>query len=96
MGNRPIRKFDNGIEWTQSETREREILVTKEVVQDTLTIPHSLVSQIVYDYLNTKGLINDCDKFELDPDFTHEIFHYSYTLVLERLVVENRDNRIVV
>ncbi|QIG73965.1 hypothetical protein PP935_gp190 [Rhizobium phage RHph_N34] len=87
-------KIIDGVTLTDSKIGEREITVRKQVIRETLTIDHELVEKIVYEWLNHQGLINDCDKFELEPIVTYEIFNRSYELVLERIVIEGRDNKI--
>ncbi|QIG68129.1 hypothetical protein EVB55_194 [Rhizobium phage RHph_Y68] len=92
MVQKPIRKMDDGISWVQNKIVEREVTVKKDVVQDTLEIPYLLVEKIVYDYLNMKGIINDCDKFEM----VYDDIEGNFAMYLERFVIDGRDDRIVV
>ncbi|QIG69760.1 hypothetical protein EVB81_191 [Rhizobium phage RHph_I46] len=87
-------KIISGVTLTDSKIGEREITVRKQVIRETLTIDHELVEKIVYEWLNHQGLINDCDKFSLEPNMSHDFFSNSYELVLEKLLIEGRDNKI--
>ncbi|QGZ13988.1 hypothetical protein PP939_gp153 [Rhizobium phage RL38J1] len=86
--------ISEGILSTDRSYGVRQITVEKPVLRETLKIDHSLVARLVYEHLNNQGLIFDCDKYELDPNMTYEIFSGDYTLTLEK-IVDNEYERIL-
>ncbi|QGZ14276.1 hypothetical protein PP940_gp153 [Rhizobium phage RL2RES] len=87
MGKRPV-EIVNGVTHIESSTGTREVTVEKKVIRASLTISHSVVEKLIYDYLNNSGSIFDCDRYELDGNIN---FDDTFTFTLEKFVTDDAD-----